>query len=336
MAAIHHLGKPHRFRTEFYLDSKEDLKIKGFGDPLLVSEIWQNMAQTLAPRVQGWRDLIVDDTYFAPHLDIPGINPSTNPYDAPNGALCANFNTVFFKRDKEGSIVSAEPQTPMTPFALERVKRLGLKEGRYAFLRNSREAARYAGELLAHFMEEEARGLGGKIRWGVVDPGDTLLYVHESPFTLEATLQKMLEFSSNFMANQVFLAMGAHVHGPPATVEKGVRVVSDYAKGVLHLSDIQIVEGSGISRNNRLSPLAMVSVLKAFAPYRGLLTAKGPVLYKSGTLRGLKTRAGYIESREGRPYYFVFFLNHPKVDIEALTDCLARSVDKGLNRKTEP
>ncbi|MGD8513734.1 MAG: D-alanyl-D-alanine carboxypeptidase, partial [Deltaproteobacteria bacterium] len=322
MAAIHHLGNSYRFHTEFYLNSKNDLKIKGFGDPLLVSEIWQEIAQVLAPKLQGCRDLILDDTYFAPNLGIPGINPSTNPYDAPNGALCANFNTVFFERNKRGSIVSAEPQTPMTPLALKRVQQLGLKGGRYAFLSDSREAALYAGELLVYFLKEKGRDFRGQIQLGVVHPKDTVLYAYRSPFTLEATLKKMLEFSSNFMANQVFLAVGAHVHGPPGTVKKGVQAVSEYVKEVLHLSDIQVVEGSGISRKNRLSPLDMVSVLKAFAPHRGLLTSKGPVLYKSGTLRGLKTRAGYIESRQGSPYYFVFFLKSQKVDIDALTDHL--------------
>ncbi|MGD8513580.1 MAG: hypothetical protein PVG85_06485, partial [Deltaproteobacteria bacterium] len=57
--------------------------------------------------------------------------------------------------------------------------------------------------------------------------------------------------------------------------------------------------------------------------------------YKSGTLRGLKTRAGYIESRQGSPYYFVFFLKSQKVDIDALTGHLVRSLDQGLNRESE-
>lgn len=330
-AAIHHLGESYRFHTEFYLDSKHNLKIKGYGDPLLVSEVWQEMAQALAPRLQGCQDLILDDTYFAPNVGIPGVNPSTNPYDAPNGALCANFNTVFFKRDKTGSIVSAEPQTPMTPLALKGVRRLGLTGGRYAFFHDSREAALYAGELLVYFLGETGRDFQGRIRLGAVHPEDTLLYAYRSPFTMEATLQKMLEFSSNFIANQIFLALGAHVHGPPGTVEKGVRVVSQYAKEVLHLGDIRIVEGSGISRRNRLSALDMLSVLKAFEPYRGLLTAKGRVLYKSGTLKGLKRRAGYVEGRQGGPYYFVFFLNRPKADIDALTAYLLESLDHRLN-----
>lgn len=318
LAAIHHLGESYRFRTEFYLDQDNNLKIKGYGDPLLVSEVWQEMAAALTPRVQGFKDLILDDSYFARDIQISGVSNSTNPYDAPLGALCANFNTIFFELDRAGRIVSAEPQTPLTPLALEHVRRLGLKSGRYTFSHESREAVLYAGELLVHFLRETAIDFQGKTRMGIVGPEDRLVYTYESVYALKECLRKMLEFSSNFMANQIFLAVGAHVDGPPATVEKGVRAVCRYAKDVLGLNDIRIVEGSGISRENRLSALDMLSVLKAFEPQRGLLSGKERVLYKSGTLKGIRTRTGYIEGRHGRPYCFVIFLNSPNMEMESV------------------
>lgn len=327
LAAIHHLGKSYRFQTEFYLDTEQNLIIKGYGDPLLVSEVWQEIAETLAPRVQGFRDLILDDTYFVHDISIPGVGTSTNPYDAPNGALCANFNTVYFKRDRAGKIVSAEAQTPLTPLAVKKVRLLDFKTGRYNFSLDSHEAALYAGELFAHFLRQRGVNFQGAVRLGRAGPGDKLVYTYKSVFTLEETLEKMLEFSNNFMANQIFIALGAYVYGPPGTLDKGVRVASRYAKDVLHLNDIEIAEGSGISRKNRLSALDILAVLKAFEPHRALLNRKGQLLYKSGTLRGIRTRAGYIESRSGRPYYFVILLNSPRLDIDALT----ASVAKGLH-----
>ncbi|MEZ4549093.1 MAG: hypothetical protein R2874_01050 [Desulfobacterales bacterium] len=46
------------------------------------------------------------------HLRIPGtVEGSFEPYDAPNRALCVNFNTVNFKT-RGRTIVSAE-QTPL-------------------------------------------------------------------------------------------------------------------------------------------------------------------------------------------------------------------------------
>ena len=99
LVAIHYLGPEHRYRTEFFIDDHSNLKIKGFGDPLLTSEIVQEISRLLAAllgRSTTINDLIVDDSYFNQPLTIPGISSSSQPYDAPNGALCVNFNTVFF------------------------------------------------------------------------------------------------------------------------------------------------------------------------------------------------------------------------------------------------
>jgi D-alanyl-D-alanine carboxypeptidase/D-alanyl-D-alanine-endopeptidase (penicillin-binding protein 4) len=327
LAAIHHLGTTYRFKTEFYQDSGQNLKVKGYGDPLLISEVWQEIAQALTPRLRGFKDLVLDDTYFVHDIHIPGVGSSTNPYDAPVGALCANFNTVFFKRADTGRIVSAEPQTPMTPLALEKVRMLAPNTGRYTFSHDRHDAARYAGELLVHFLKERGKVCQGEIRAGAVGPGDTLVYTYHSVFTLEQVLKDMFEFSNNFMANQILISLGARVHGPPGTLAKGVKVLSDYARQVLRLHDIEIAEGSGISRKNRLSALGMLAVLRRFEPHRALLVREGRVFYKSGTLKGVKTRAGYIEGKSGNRYYFVIFLNSSHADIDSVFDCVKKSVD---------
>jgi D-alanyl-D-alanine carboxypeptidase/D-alanyl-D-alanine-endopeptidase (penicillin-binding protein 4) len=330
LAAIHHLGTSYRFHTEFYLDSEQNLKVKGYGDPLLVSEVWQEIARTLAPKLHGFNDVVLDDTYFSNDL-IPGVGSSTNPYDAPNGALCANFNTVFFKRDNSGRIVSAEPQTPMTPLALKKLRPLGLKAGRHTFSHRGHEAARYAGELLVHFLRENGKVGRGVVRAGVVESGDALVYTYHSVFTLEQALKKMLEFSNNFMANQLLLALGARVHGPPGTLAKGVSVVSDYCREVLHLDGVEIAEGSGISRKNQLSALDMLAALKRFEPYRSLLMREGCLSYKTGTLRGITARAGYIESNAASRYYFVIFLNRSQANIDSILDCVKKNLEHEEN-----
>ena len=68
-------------------------------------------AGRLGPAAELIVDLVVDDTYFADPLAIPGVAASSQPYDAPNGALCANFNTVNYATEA-GRRISAEPQTP--------------------------------------------------------------------------------------------------------------------------------------------------------------------------------------------------------------------------------
>ena len=315
LAAIHHMGISYRFKTEFYLDGKNNLKVKGYGDPLLISEVWQDIALELASKVPGFKDLLLDDTYFVRNITIPGTKNSTNPYDAPIGALCANFNTVFFKHNAKGKIVSAEPQTPMTSLALRKIRLLGLKRGRYTFTHEKNEISRYVGELLAYFLGKSGVDFSGAIRFGAVGAKDRLVYTYRSAFSLEEALRKMLKFSSNFTANQVLITLGAVLHGPPGTLEKGVRSLSDYCKEILHLKDTKIVEGSGISRNNSMSAMDMLTALKAFEPHRDLLRSKDSILYKSGTLKDISTRAGYMEFEGGKTYYFVIFFEDSNTDI---------------------
>ncbi len=329
LCSIHYLDPSYRFRTEFYMGTDSNLKIKGYGDPLLISEVWREIAHALAKKVRGFKDLLLDDTYFSQPVIIPGRNHSTNPYDAPVGALCANFNTVFFDRDKQGGIVPAEAQTPLIPYARKKIRSLGLKKGRYTFTHDQDEAARYAGELLLHFLKREGINSPGKIRPGVVKPEDKLIFTYRSRFTLEAAVKKMLEFSNNFMANQIFIALGAHLYGPPGTLEKGVRAIHGYAEKELDLKSIKVVEGSGISRKNRVSAIDMLAILKRFKPYRHLLKRKDNVLFKTGSLKGIRTRAGYMEKNGRGPYLFVIFLNRSGPDM----DKLMRSVKGAISRQ---
>lgn len=326
LAALHYLGPAYRFRTDFYLSPEKDLVVKGYGDPMLISQTWETIADHIARKIRTFKDLILDDTFFHPHIRVPGQDLSTNRYDAPVGALSVNFNTVFFKRNARGKIVSAEPQTPMIPFARRKIRELREKGGRYTLYHDSRQAALYAGELLSCWLRRRGTVMQGEVRLGIQSPEDSLIYRYRSRFDLEQTIRKMFVFSNNFMANQIFLCTGASVYGPPATLEKGVKAVSAYADQALGLKVIRIVEGSGISRENHISPESMLTVLKYFKPYRHLLPREGPFLYKTGTLKCVRNRAGYIEGTTGGPGYFVLFLDSDAVDANGLMHCLGKVV----------
>jgi D-alanyl-D-alanine carboxypeptidase/D-alanyl-D-alanine-endopeptidase (penicillin-binding protein 4) len=70
------------------------------------------------------------------------------------------------------------------------------------------------------------------------------------------------------------------------------------------------VEGSGISRKNRLTTEAVWQMLKAFSAQQNLLHGDKGILYKTGTLNGVSTMAGYLPG--SKPRYFVILLNQPK------------------------
>jgi D-alanyl-D-alanine carboxypeptidase/D-alanyl-D-alanine-endopeptidase (penicillin-binding protein 4) len=327
LVALHTLGPDYRFDTEFYCDVDNNLTIKGYGDPGLVSEVLVEIALALEPKLPRVNNIILDASYFAQPLEIPGISSSSEPYDAPNGALCVNFNTVFFKKEN-GTYLSAEPQTPLLPMVLSRVRSSNLNEGRIVLSHNENEITLYSGYLLAYYLRQVGIEVTGKIAIGTVRPGrDRLIYRHQSPLMLSDTIARLLAFSNNYTTNQILIASGARRYGAPGTLEKGVQAARDYARNILQLEDIRISEGSGISRDNRITARDMQKVLDAFAPYHTLMRSDGRQFYKTGTLRGISTRAGYIERPDGSLNRFVVLINSPGRSAEHVTRNLIRRME---------
>jgi len=331
LVAIHYLGPDYKFFTEFYMDRHSNLKIKGYGDPLLISETVVEMIRHLSMRLSAKygiiNDLILDDSYFGVQTVIPGVNVSYEPYDAPNGALCVNFNTVNFKRNKNGVYVSAESQTPLLPFILPRIRDSQIDHGRIVLSSQRNEITRYAGHLFLYFLNKEGIRLKGDVRLGKIQKeADKLIYRYVSSFSLIQSLSKLFEYSNNFIANQLLIATGAKVYGPPGSLEKGVRAALIYAKNILEIDYVRIEEGSGISRKNKISARNFYKILNAFTPHYFLMQQTDNMYYKTGTLKGIHTRAGYIKKKNGELYPFVLLINTPGKSPKPMMDIIQREL----------
>jgi serine-type D-Ala-D-Ala carboxypeptidase/endopeptidase (penicillin-binding protein 4) len=328
LVAMHYLGPDYRFTTEFYLDNDSNLKIKGYGDPLLTSEILEEISKALGSSLDAEhkkiKDIVLDDSYFKQPITIPGISPSSQPYDAPIGALCANFNTVYFKRLENGKYVSAEEQTPLLPFALRKVKKSKMAMGRIVFSHKESENTLYFGHLFKYFLEKQGIKSNGSIRLGRVNKDDRLVFKYMSGFSIKEIISKLLEHSNNFMANQLLIAAGAKLYGSPGTLDKGILVAKDYAKKMLNVKDLCIIEGSGISRQNRISANSLHKILEKFEPYHKLMHKSGREFYKTGTLDGISTRAGYIRNEKGGLYRFVVLINTQGKSAESIMNSLLK------------
>jgi D-alanyl-D-alanine carboxypeptidase/D-alanyl-D-alanine-endopeptidase (penicillin-binding protein 4) len=310
-AALDYLKPTHRFATEFRLSPENDLYVVGRGDPYLVSEELELIARQLQTNgLNRVRHLYMDDRYFQANLVLHGTKRSINPYDAYNGALCVNFNTVFVTITQDGKVQSAEPQTPLTNLAQEIALRSGQRgEVRINLSESPEKCLQYAGELIKAFLEMRSIRVQGKVAKAKRDPRDfPCLYLHRSSRDLEETSREMFKYSNNFIANQIFLSMGAERYGPPATVEKAQRVVADFF-GALGLPRLKVEEGSGLSRRNRITASQMVAVLEHFRPYRELLPHEGRAWFKTGTLSDVKSMAGYLGEDRSSPLSFVIILN---------------------------
>jgi D-alanyl-D-alanine carboxypeptidase/D-alanyl-D-alanine-endopeptidase (penicillin-binding protein 4) len=326
LAALEKLGPDYRFKTEFFLGPQDDLIIKGYGDPLLISENLQAIAVDLASRLTAVRGLVMDDSYFEQPVRIPGRGTSSEPYDAPNGALCVNFNTVAFNR-RNGSWVSDEPQTPLLPSVIPKIIASGLPRGRITMAADDDAALQYSGELFRFFLQQAGMKIQGGIRRGRVDQeNDQRVWSYRSRNDLQEVTSDLLEYSNNFIANQILLVMGAQVLGPPATMDKGLRVLRNYYRDELKIDDGRIVEGSGISRRNRVTARTMMKILGRYEPFHTLMRRDGRQFYKTGHLNGIRTRAGFLAGADGGLYRFVVIINTPG----KTTDGIMKTIEKYL------
>jgi D-alanyl-D-alanine carboxypeptidase/D-alanyl-D-alanine-endopeptidase (penicillin-binding protein 4) len=311
LTALETLGKEFVFFTRISYDTATHrLFLKGFGDPLLISEEVARMARQIASKFQPEQvsDIVLDNSFFSADITIPGTGRSKNPYDATTGALCANFNTFRFSwSPAQNRYISAEPQTPFLEIFKKEIRTSGQKQGRILLSPPLRE--RYPGLLLAEFLKQQGIPVTGKVITGPFCDGCSPVMAFASSFPLDQVVEKLLAFSNNFMANQIMLTLGAKRFGPPATLEKGVSVLNEFAETQLRLDGIKLVEGSGLSRQNRISARQMLRVLKAFLPYRRLLRQQGNEFYKTGTLSDVRTRAGYFMGKDGELYPYVIMLN---------------------------
>ena len=329
LVALHYLGPEYRFTTEFYLDRDDNLKIKGYGDPLLLSETLRETAAALSLKIGSFNDLILDDSFFnGQRVRVPGTTPSYQPYDAPNGALCVNFNTVSFKQINN-AYVSDEEQTPLLPFVDKRIRASSLVSGRIILSHQKNEATLYAGHLFKYFLTHAGIKSQGEIRLGRVQRhDDRLLFTYTSPFPVKQAIGKLLEFSNNFIANQLLVASGAKAYGAPGNLDKGVAAALRYAREVLKTDAISFAEGSGISRKNELTAYGMLKVLNEFESYHHLLRQEGAEFYKTGTLDGIKSRAGYIADGKGELYRFVVMMNTRGKTTDAVMKLIRRFVGR--------
>ena len=299
LISLDHWSNEHRFKTDFYFDPvTKSLWVKGYGDPYLISEEIDIIVKKI--KLSGIRELDgigIDNSYFSKTISIDGQSNTLNPYDAALCATAANFNTINV-RIYENSISSSEKQTPLTPLANELAK--GLTIGTHRInLGDAEYAPRYFSELLKAKLNLSEIPTDAFFQSGNIPSTAILLFIHENSKTLEQVIASMLEFSNNFIANQLFLILGADVNGAPANLEKSQAVVNQYIKNNFNWSDQIIIEGAGLSRQNRMSAKQLIDVLNKFKAYRHLMPSQSHDIFaKSGTLNNVSTYAGYINRND--------------------------------------
>ena len=298
VAAMDILGTEYKFSTEFYTNDAKDFLLVGSGDPYLISEEIRVIAQNI--RKMGYtnfRSFNIDDSLLQDTL-MPGISASLRNYDTLNGAAVVNFNTMYLHKTKKGVLKSAEEQTPLTPLAL--TKKTFLKNGekkRFKFSHNYNETLEYTNQLFQTVFSQENIIFHEKnYKKNNVNENWQKIYTHYNTRNLIYYLENLLLYSNNYLANQIFLKLGEAYHEKPQSLKKSQEALLDYAQRNFSATkkNFLLEEGSGISRNNKMTCHLLIEILNKFQPHHRILPQDFGVRLKTGTLKGIYNLAGYI------------------------------------------
>jgi serine-type D-Ala-D-Ala carboxypeptidase/endopeptidase (penicillin-binding protein 4) len=343
LSALYHLGEHYRFETEFYFDRQRQFYIKGFGDPSLSTEMWKRILDDLelAGHLETPLDrLVLDDTAFKEGVDYDGRKETLHYFDAPLGALSSNQNTATVKIGPGHVIVGSRNNTPVTPMIVQRTKNLPQGWQHLSVATSAAGSTAYTGELILALLQQRGINVDRGFDLGVVSPELEVMYIHGSQQPLLAVVQEMLRTSSNFTANQLLLVSAIDRFGAPVELEQGVWLLRHFLQDRIGLAadSFTIVEGSGLSRKNRIDLLSMLSIVNHFHPYKQLLPSlaksrftdlaeigrKWRILAKSGTLNDISTVAGFLYTREQQWLPFVIMLEKGQNNRSQVLEILCR------------
>jgi D-alanyl-D-alanine carboxypeptidase/D-alanyl-D-alanine-endopeptidase (penicillin-binding protein 4) len=172
----------------------------------------------------------------------------------------------------------------------------------------------------------------GKVRRGAVPERATLVAFSESE-ALGDVVRRLEKHSNNFMAEQVLKTLGAEIRGAPGTWPKGVSAVEDYLATLgIAPGSYLMKNGSGLNDANRFSARQTVTLLEAMwrrfplqaefvaalpvAARDGTIrwrmegtAAAGRLRAKTGTLEGVTSLSGYVETVVGEKLAFAAIVN---------------------------
>ncbi len=345
-----------------------DLVIRGSGDPKLVLErLWLLLRRVRQAGVRDIRgDIVLDRSAFSDAGPSPADfdGEPLRPYNAQPDALLLNYKSLLltFTPDAARGVASVGSDPPLAGLNVDAAVPLvagACDNWRAALKADASDPARIrfrgsyqaaCGEMLwaqayadpksynARLIEALWRESGGTLSGTVRDgsaPDTRASFEFISP-PLADVVRDINKFSNNLMAQQLFLTLGLQFRSAGST---------DAARAVLEpwlldklgdrAADVAIVNGSGLSRESRVTADALALLLqRAWAspvmpefisslPISGLdgslrrspglagANVVGRAHLKTGSLRDVTALAGYLLAPDGRRYVLVAIVNHP-------------------------
>ncbi len=358
---------------------KGNLIARFVGDPSLTRTQLRNMVEKLKQsgihQING--DLIIDISLFSSHDKAPGWvwNDMTQCFSAPPGAAIVDkncFSVLLYSAEQanEPAIVHTPSYYPVNVFSEVKTLAKGSSEAKYCELDVTtgelnrytltgcltqrdeplplafavQNGASYAGTILKNELRLAGIELKGHLRRQSFpqQPEKTLAMNQSAP--LPDLLKVMLKKSDNMIADTVYRTLGHYYFNVPGTWRSGSDAVRQILKqkADIDIGNAVIVDGSGLSRHDLITPSTMMEILQFIAQHNneldiismlpkagfdgtlayrpGLHTAgvDGKVFAKTGSLQGVYNLAGFMTAASGQQIAFVQFISSYSVTPENL------------------
>jgi serine-type D-Ala-D-Ala carboxypeptidase/endopeptidase (penicillin-binding protein 4) len=393
VAALKILGPQFQFRTFLAYTGRiqgnvlhGDLYLKGEGDPSLTVSHIMSLARTLSDHhiqaITG--NFYYDETAVVPLSIIKEIGDSSSAHNPGLGALSVDFNQFFVHwQPSQGSPTNIDVTiTPDLPLI-----EIGLSPDQYnqqSFTYEQNETSdkwsmssklSASGEkrlpirrpsLLTAFIFSRFCNMNGIIlpspKSGILSKNNKILAVHQSAPLVEIS-ERALEYSNNMMTELVLLAAARKIAGKPVSVAEASRLLKQWF--VTHLEpsqwdSLQLLNGSGLTSGNRITPSQLVAVLRyadqfrfrdrsfesllPISGWKGTLSNRlGPpesafrVWAKTGSMFYSNTLAGYLYTLQGKRLIFAIMLSDLKEReaVDSFRDLLPEDIEVKANTWTK-
>lgn len=395
-AALFFLGANYRFENKLFIQNnkiengilKGDIFLELSGDPTFtqnhLKELLRNLQDLRIKQIQG--DFIISSNSTSLQPYGPNWLQTDYKYDyaAPLAPLIIDENRVVFKisptkalgkpakveiNNKNGGIKinnlvkNSNDKSCVVDFDINEQNEIIL---RGCIVNNQKPLTKriaiknplaYSKALIAHQLHDLGIKLNGQIVLKNIKPSGKLL-AHNYSKTITQLIADTLKPSDNLYAESLFLKTASLIDNNQFNWESAQNTIKDYlAKETgINLKSAIIVDGSGLSRNNLISPLQTLNLLvfiyKQFplayeyiaalpiAGVDGTLAQrfkgqKGLIRAKTGTMKGVLSLSGFLNTANNHTVAFAIFINtaDDKIDLTSQERAIADKVCELLMRR---
>jgi len=356
LPSLDSLGKDYEFKTQLYKNKNNDLYIKLGADPYLTTKDLKSMIRDLSShKIYSTKAFFIDDSILDGNEwgegwqwddDLNPLMPKFSAYNIDKNLVTVNicptvkgapadiFTGVFYPTAFVNNVVTGDK----SEVKLERKNYIspdvinvdGTVSGDIVMPIPVNYPRRYFILRLEENLRSQKVSYYGDFNRQKLPAGLTMIDEIKHPISFAE--DDILKKSNNLVAETVFKLAGGKFAKETGSTASAVEMLKEYyQKQGINTENINIVDGSGVSKNNLVTADFVTEVLlkaqkaEFFEDFKSNMATPGTgtltdrMLYfkdnlraKTGTLTNTSTIAGYLTVKSGKTYAFCIMTNDSK------------------------